>query len=150
MVTRKIIDEFFSKKKFALIRPSSEGPKIGEHIDQELIKRGYTVYIVSQKGDTDNVNNCWSKLEDLPEPVDGVIITVPSVQTEEIVRQVEKLKIPLVWIQPGSESKDAIQICENNRIGVIYGQCIMMFADPVVSVHRFHRWLKKIFGGLPK
>jgi hypothetical protein len=32
----------------------------------------------------------------------------------------------------------------------VYGHCVMMYADPVQSVHAFHRWLAKSFGRLAK
>ena len=29
-------------------------------------------------------------------------------------------------------------------------KCILMFAEPVGAFHGLHRWLKGLFGGLPK
>jgi predicted CoA-binding protein len=53
-------------------------------------------------------------------------------------------------MQQGSESEKAINYCNENGIDVIHGECILMFAEPVESIHKFHKWLWKIFGKLPK
>jgi hypothetical protein len=33
---------------------------------------------------------------------------------------------------------------------VVTGECILMFAEPVGYGHRLHRFVKGLFGGLPK
>jgi hypothetical protein len=35
-------------------------------------------------------------------------------------------------------------------LDIISKQCILMWAEPVKSIHKFHRNLKKLFGLLPK
>ncbi len=150
MVTHKMVDEFFAQRTLALVRVSCEGPKGGFSIDTELKARGYTIYLVYPGADSANIENCYAKVGDLPESVGGVIIVVPPAQTEDIVRQVADTKITRVWMQHGSESKAAIQFCEEKGITVVHGHCIMMFADPVKSFHRFHRWVWKLLGLLPK
>lgn len=52
-------------------------------------------------------------------------------------------------MQQGSESKNAIDLCVKNGINVIAGECIMMYAEPVKSIHSFHRWINKLVGRYP-
>ncbi len=150
MATQKMVDDFFAQRTLALVRASKQGPKHGYSIDTELTKRGYTAFLVSPDADSSDAGNCWPKLADLPEPVGWVIIATPPDLTEGFVKQAAEAKISRVWMQDGSESKAAIQFCEENGITAIHGECVMMFAEPVVSVHRFHRWIWKILGKLPK
>jgi predicted CoA-binding protein len=39
---------------------------------------------------------------------------------------------------------------ETERLIAVSGQCIYMFAEPVSSLHAFHRWFWRLFGKLPK
>jgi len=89
-------------------------------------------------------------LSDLEQKAGGVIIVVPSDQTEKAVRQAIDAKIPRIWIQQGSESSSAIALCKEKGIPTISGECIMMFADPVKSFHSFHRFIWKLLGKYPK
>jgi predicted CoA-binding protein len=139
-----MVDEFMAQKKLALVRASRKTPVSGFSIDKELGAKGYSVSVVYLDEDAPG-----SRLKDLKEPLGGVILAVPADQTEKAVSQAIEAKIPQVWMQKGSESKPAIQLCKENGVSAIYGECIMMFAEPVKSFHAFHRFLWKLFGKLP-
>jgi hypothetical protein len=47
-------------------------------------------------------------------------------------------------------SQAAIEYAVSNKVNLVAGQCILMFAEPVEGFHKFHRNLKKLFGRLPK
>ena len=144
MATRKMIDEFLSMKKLALFRNSPKAKVMGGDIQKELNAKGYSVSLVY--AETDSSDNALAKL---PEPVEGVIIATAAVKTQAALKQVVDAGIKKVWMQLGSESKEAIRFCEDKGIEVISGECVMMFAEPVKSIHAFHRWLWKVFGKLP-
>ena len=144
MTSRATIDGFVTQKKLALVRASRNKPIRGVSIDKELKSRGYDVSVVYLADDGPG-----SKLSDLKEPVGGVIIAVPPGQTEKAILQAADAKIPRVWMQKGSESAAAVQLCREKGISAIDGQCIMMFAEPVRSFHAFHRGVLKLFGKLP-
>ena len=59
------------------------------------------------------------------------------------------LGVKNIWMQQGSESENAIEFCNKNEINVIHGECILMFAEPVKSIHSFHRWVNKLIGKYP-
>jgi len=54
-----------------------------------------------------------------------------------------------VLLQQGAQSDSAIQFCKDNGMNIVHNECIMMFAEPVGSFHKFHRWVWKIIGKLP-
>jgi predicted CoA-binding protein len=139
-----MINEFMAQKKLALVRASRKTPVSGFSIDKELGAKGYSVSVVYLDEDAPG-----SKLKDLKEPMGGVILAVPADQTEKAVREAIEAKIPRVWIQKNSASKEALKLCEQKGILTIHGECIMMFAEPVKSFHAFHRFLWKLFGKLP-
>lgn len=151
MVTLKMIDNFFAQHDLALVRPSKEGPKHGSDIYSELTSRDYKVSLVypgaSKNGSSSGE---WEKLTDIPTKVGGAIITLPPQQAISSVQEAAEAQIPRVWLQLGSESKEAIEFCKEKGVEVIHGECIMMYAVPVKSIHGFHRWIWKVLGKLPQ
>jgi len=145
MTSRAMIDEFLAQQRLALVRASRKAKIHGCSIDKELGAKGYNVSVVYLDED-----NPGSRLMDLEGPIGGVMIAVPRDQTQKAVQHVIEAKIPRVWIQQGSESESAIQLCNENGLSAIYGECILMFAEPVKSIHAFHRWIWKLLGKLPK
>ena len=65
-------------------------------------------------------------MADLPEkPAVVDIVVLPKV-TGEIARQCADLGLGRVWMQPGSESEEAIRFCQEKGIEVVHGVCAMI------------------------
>jgi len=143
MATRAQIDEFLSHKDLALVRLSSLIPVRRGRIDTELGSKGYKISVVYLDGPegTPKLGN---------EPAEGAIIAVPKERSEQAVREAIDAKVPRLWIQNGCESQDAIDLAGKNGVPLVYGHCVMMYAEPVKSVHAFHRWVTRTFGRLAK
>jgi hypothetical protein len=95
-------------------------------------------------------DRCYASLAALPEPVGGALIVVHPEQTERVVQEAARAGIPRVWMQQGAESAAAVQYCADHGVSEVHGKCILMFAEPAKSFHRFHRWLWRVFGKMPK
>jgi predicted CoA-binding protein len=150
-MTKKIaVDNFLSKSKLAVVGASRNSKKFGYIVYQDLKKKDYKVFAINPNLESIDQDPCYPNLGSLPETVEGVVIVVPPAETEKIVKDVHAAKIKFVWMQQGSESETAIEFCKKNGIEVIYGECILMFAEPVASFHKFHRWIWKILKKLPK
>ena len=78
------------------------------------------------------------------------MIVVPPAQTEAVVRAAAEAGIKRVWMQQGSQSPEAIRFCEEHGISVVRRECILMFTEPVTSIHRVHRGLWRLLGKLPR
>jgi predicted CoA-binding protein len=115
-----------------------------------LISKGYRTFAVNPRAETVGGKRCYPSLTELPEPVDGVVCVVPPEETEKVVHEMAEIGIARVWMQQGAESEDAIRFCEQRGIGVVAGECILMFSEPVEFFHRFHRWIWGLLGKLPK
>jgi predicted CoA-binding protein len=150
MVTKKIIDDFLSRRKLAVVGVSRKPRKFGNIVHRDLTKKGYQVYPVSSHMEIFEGQPCYPSLPALPEVVSGVVVVVPPTQTERVVRNAAEADIRRIWLQPGAESPSAIRFCEENNISVVHGECILMHAQPVTSIHGIHRWLWKLLGKLPK
>lgn len=150
MVTKNQIQNFLSLKTFAIIGVSRNDKKFGNAIYSELRAKNYTVYPVNPNMDKYENAICYPNLNALPEKPEGLIIAVNREKSLGIVKEVHSLGIKNIWILQSSETKETIEYCKSNDINVIYKQCILMFLEPVAGFHKFHRFFKKIFGGLPK
>lgn len=150
MSTQKSIQEFLSQKKLAIVGVSHTGKKFSNIVFKELKSKGYQIFPVNPRGDNILDERCYPNLQSLPEKVEGVLVITKPTATENIVREAHSLGIKHVWIQQGAESNEAIRFCEENRMNVVHGECILMFAEPATFFHRAHRWVWKVFGKLPK
>ncbi len=149
MIKKQIIDEFFNLNQIAVVGVSKNPKKFGALCYHFLKQNNYNVIPVNPKYDEFENQKCYPNLASIPGKVGGVLIVVPGNQTEKIVEEIKSLEIEYVWMQTGSESKKAIEFCEQNNINVVHNECIFMFAEPVKGGHKFHRTIRKIFRKLP-
>lgn len=127
MIDDKSIAEFIENKNvFAVVGVSRNPEKYGHKVYKDLKEAGYKVYPINPNASQILGDECYPNLESLPEKPDVVTIVVPAKVTEKIVEECKKLGIKKIWMQPGSESEIAIQLCRESGIKVIHGVCIMI------------------------
>jgi len=143
------VHEFLSQRTLALAGVSRSGKKFGNAILKSLKQNGYSVFPIHPVAEAIEGEKCYASLGILPEKVGGLIICLPSVQTEIVLHQALAAGINRVWLQQGSESYAALRFCEHHGISVVHGQCILMFVEPVGSIHGFHRWVWRLIGKYP-
>ena len=136
--------EFLGHKKLALVRLSAQTPVLGD-MKKELVAKGYEVSVVYL-----NAGESDPTIDGVKDVVEGAIISVPRSECEAAVREAVEAGIPRLWLQSGCDSKEAIALCEEKGVPVIRGACVLMYAQPVQSVHSFHRGIWKVFGLLQK
>jgi predicted CoA-binding protein len=149
MTSKKLVEEFLTQKKFAVVGVSRKKTKFGNAIYKELKQKGYTVFPINPNMQTFEGEICYPDLFSLPEKVDAIIINVPPAQTEKVVREAKEAGITKVWLQQGSQSEEAIKYCEENNIDCVSNECILMFAQPSAFIHRAHKWVWNVLGKLP-
>lgn len=111
---------------FAVVGVSINPEKYGHQVYKDLKEAGYVVYAINPNIDEFLGDQCYNSLSDLPEKPDVVDTVVPPEVTEEIVKECKELGIKRVWMQPGSESENAIRFCEENDINVVHDVCVMV------------------------
>jgi predicted CoA-binding protein len=117
---------------------------------RELKDKGYRIYPVHPQADAIGGDACYRAFGALPEPAGGVVVAVRPAEAERVVRDAAAAGIRRVWLQQGAESGAAVRFCEEQGMTVVAGQCILLHAEPVRSVHAIHRWFARIFGRLPR
>ena len=150
MTTKAMIDDFLAQRALAVVGVSRKAEKFGNVVYRELKAKGYRVFPVNPNAESVAGERCYPSLSALPEPVGGAVIVVPPAETERVVQDAAAAQIRRVWMQQGAESEAAIRFCEENGIGVISGECVMMFARPIGFGHGMHRWVWGLLGKLPK
>lgn len=150
MTTKVAVENFVAQRALAVVGVSRSGKKFGNLAFNALKAKGYRVFPVHPHAEAIAGERCYHSLFELPEAVEGVFIAVPPAESEHVVREAAGAGIRRVWLQPGAESFEVIQFCEVNGIEVIHGECVLMFAPPVRSIHRCHRWLWSTLGRLPR
>ena len=138
--------EFVSGKRLAVVGVSRTRG-FANDIYRHLKESGYTVFPVNDGADEVGGEKCYRRLDDVPEPVDGVVIVVKPERSEGVVADCARLGIKRVWLQQGAESEAALARCQEAGITAVHHACVLMYANPR-GFHKFHRGLVKLFGRL--
>jgi len=144
----KSVSRFLSLGKYAVAGVSRDPKKFGQVVFRELRQKGMDVVPVNPNAETIDGVKCFSSVSNLPSDVRGLILMTPKGETLTVAREAIAHGIKDLWIQQGAETRSTIGELEKEEINLISKECIMMFWKPN-SIHSFHRFLKKIFGGLP-
>lgn len=113
-------------KIFAVVGVSQNPEKYGSKVFFFLKEDKKIVYPINPKTNFIGEYKCYKKISDLPKKPNIVITVVKPEITKEIVKECLKLGVEQVWMQPGSESKEAISFCKKNGIKSIVNTCIMI------------------------
>jgi uncharacterized protein len=144
----KSVASFLTLGKYAMAGVSRDPRKFGQAAFRELRRKGMDLVPVNPSAETIDGVKCFNSVSELPPDVRGIIFMTPKEETLSVAREAIAHGIKDLWVQQGAESKSVIAELEKEDVNLIHNQCIMMFWKPN-SIHSFHRFLKKIFGGLP-
>jgi predicted CoA-binding protein len=150
MNTRQDIEGFLAQKTLAMAGISRNPRAFSTTTFAELKGKGYRIFPVNPNAESIAGEKCYPSVAKLPEKPGGVLVFTPPAETEKVVREAAAAGIGRIWIQQGAQSPAALAFCKEKGLPAVTGRCIMMFAEPVTSVHGFHRWLAKLFGRIPK
>jgi predicted CoA-binding protein len=95
-------------------------------------------------------DRCYAGLGALPEKPGGVVLVVQPQATLQVFEDMARLGIQNAWSQQGADSPDGEAKAEELGIHLISGECLLMFLQPVQSIHKWHRAFRTIFGKMPK
>lgn len=113
-------------KTYAVVGASDNQEKYGFKVLNDLVQGGYRVFPVNPKGGEILGLKVYSEIKDIPEKVDYVIFVVPPEITKKVLVDILDLGIKDIWLQPGSESQEVIEYCQNNNLNCIHDACIMV------------------------
>ena len=120
------IQEFLSHENWAVVGVSADPNKYGNKVYRQLKNAGYSVYGVNPKLDSLDGDTIYPTLSELPIKPEAVSVIVPPKITEQVVQECISLGIKRIWMQPGSESTEAINNGLANGLEVIHDQCVLI------------------------
>ena len=150
MNKKEIINNFLASKKFTMAGVSRNPKKFGYMVFDHLKQKGYNITPINPNTTEINGVACYSDVLSVPEEIENLLIAVPKSQTADIVNQAKEKGVKRIWIQQMSDTAESMEIAKEAGIEVISKKCIFMFAEPVSGMHKFHRFMAKLFGRLYK
>jgi len=122
------MQEFLTKDNWAVVGVSSDPTKYGNKVYFKLKRAGYNVFAINPKLNEIDGDPCYHDLSALPLVPDAVSVVVPPKVTEQIIDECAKLGIQRIWMQPGSESEEAIQNGNKQGLNLVHNQCVLIQA----------------------
>lgn len=143
-----LIDNFVGSKRIAIVGMSRSGKKFGNMAAKELKVKGYELFPVHPTAQEIDGMTCYPDLKSLSGKVDGVWISIPPKNVPPVLEEAAQIGLKNIWLQQGAWSAEVQQTIDQLQLPVVSKKCIMMYAPPVKSVHKFHRTIVGIFGKL--
>lgn len=144
----QLIENFVGSKRLAVVGMSRSGKKFGNMAGKELKAKGYEIFPVHPDAREIDGMSCYPDLKSLNGKVDGLWISVPSQKVSPILEEAAQIGLKNIWLQQGAWSTEVQTTIDRLNLQVVTKKCIMMYAQPVKSIHKFHRGIQYIFGGL--
>lgn len=123
------INQFFQSLEYAVIGASSNRDKYGNKVLRCFIKHNKITYPVNPREEIIEGLQVIHSISNLPLEVKSISIITPPHITETIVVEAINKGIKNIWMQPGSESNKAIEICKKHQLNLITGSCILVLMD---------------------
>ena len=148
------IEDFLAQKRIAMIGISRTPKDFSAALFQELERRGYDVVPVNPKASEIHGRRCFARVQEIQPPVKGALLMTKPEVTDEVVQDCAAAGIRRIWMYraggKGAVSEKAVAFCQEHGIQVIPGQCPFMFLPKSGVVHKFHCFMRKLFGRFPK
>jgi uncharacterized protein len=150
MTPKGNIDAFLSQQHVAVAGYSRNPRKFGATVFKTLKERGYTVYPVNPAGGkTHDGHTIYPDVVSLPEVVKALVVVTRPHAAAKIIGQALQQGMDHIWIQQMSDDAECLEMLDKVGINHVHGQCILMYAQPA-GIHKFHWWIMKTIGLLPK
>lgn len=122
----RTIEEIVTRaKSIAVVGLSSRPGRHSNVVASYLLEAGYRIFPVNPNETSVFGVEAVPLLTDIPEPVDVVDVFRRPEFVPEIARQTVEIGAPVLWLQPGAESEEAVEIARQAGITPVAGLCMM-------------------------
>ena len=127
MDVQTLIERFLAAPRFAVVGASTNRAKYGNKVLRNYLQVGREVVPVNPRADEIEGVPTVSSLADLPTHDHAISIITPPKITLEVVREAAELGHRHLWMQPGAESPEAVELAEERGLEVIHGgPCLLV------------------------
>ena len=121
------IDDFLAQGPWAVAGASKNRAKYGNKVLRCYQQHGREVYAVNPHEREIEGAACFASVSALPSDVAALSVITPPAVTERIVREAAQRGIGKLWMQPGAESAEAIDLADELGLSVIAGgPCLLV------------------------
>jgi uncharacterized protein len=153
MSSMATIQDFLAQKRIAVVGVSHDPKDFSRGLLRTMRERGYEAVAVNPALQSVDGAPCFSSLDEVNPPVDGVLVMTSPAVTDRLVQECARLRIPRVWMfragGKGAVSPQAVEFCQDHGIAVVPGECPYMFFSGEHWFHRLHGFIRKISGAYP-
>lgn len=140
------LSSFLKSDSIAVLGVSRNSKKFGNFLFDELKKKGKKIFPVNPLLIEHYGVKCFQSVEDLPEETNSVVFVTKPEITKTLLLKVFQKRMRNILLQQGSHNNESIAICSALNVNVIYRHFLMMYLESVISFHKFHQFLWKLFG----
>jgi uncharacterized protein len=127
MDTKSRIQQFLSAAAFGVVGASDNKAKFGNKVYRCYLEHDMKAYPVNPTMTEIDGNQVFPNLAALPEKVESISVITPPPVTEKIVDDAIANGVKNIWMQPGAESKTAIDKATQAGVNVIAGgPCVLV------------------------
>lgn len=113
-------------EKIAVVGYSNKTYRAGHYVPAYLQEQGYQIIPVNPFEKEGLGEEAYTSLEEVPQPVDLVLIFRRSEEVEEVVEQAVEVNAKWVWMQLGIVHEQAAKTAEEAGLGVVMDKCMLV------------------------
>ncbi len=110
----------------AVVGATDDRRKFGYAIYRDLKRKGYQVYAVNPNRTSVDGDPAYPDLARLPGKPDLVNFVVPPETTLSVLKQCLDLGLKNVWLQPGAENPEVLEVLVSRGFNYVANTCIMV------------------------
>lgn len=123
--SRDQIKELLENTRTIAVVGLSDKPERTSHmVTKAMQQKGYRIIPVNPKAEQILGEKCYSRLSDIPEPVDIVNVFRRSEEVVPFATEAGKIKAKAFWLQQGIYNEEAAEIAAEHGLLVIMDRCI--------------------------
>ncbi|MDE2886934.1 MAG: CoA-binding protein [Gemmatimonadota bacterium] len=127
MTLDETIDAFLETGPYAVVGASRDRAKYGNKVLRCYLQHGLKAYPINPGSAEIEGQKAYPDLGALPEPVARISVITPPEVTEGIVTEAAGAGVQFIWMQPGAESRKAVEDAQDAGIAVVSGgPCLLV------------------------
>jgi len=121
----EILEILENTRTIAVIGASKDRTKPSRSVMRYLMRHGYKCYPVNPTADVIGGLKSYKSILDIPDEIDVADVFLPSEKVIEIVDDVIKKNVKVLWMQEGIINEKAAEKARAHGIKVIMDKCMM-------------------------
>ncbi|PUU95366.1 CoA-binding protein [Halanaerobium sp.] len=114
-----LIEKTMKMKNWAVVGATTKKNRYGHKIVKKLNKNNYNVFPVNPKFEEVNGLKCYPDLSSIEAQIDVVDMVVNPKHGIKVIKEINKLGIKYVWLQPGTRSQEIRDYAAENEIEIV-------------------------------